>query len=70
MGIGLSALLLLTLLGTVYVTVQRRYPAADRRMGAELRAARREMRAAARLQQRSHPRDYNLTADWMTQRGF
>jgi hypothetical protein len=70
MVMSLVVLLLLTLLGAVYLTVQRRSSAADRRLPADLRAARRAMRSAARLQRRSAPRDYNLTADWVMQRGF
>lgn len=70
MVMSLVVLLLLTLLGAVYLTVQRRCLAADRRRAAALRAGRRAMRSAARLQRRSAPRDYTLTADWVTQRGF
>ena len=47
-----------------------RYARRDRGMSPQLRAARREMRSAARLQRRSGPRDYNVGTAFLGYRGF
>jgi hypothetical protein len=75
MEVGLMALAWtlvgLLILGLPAATLlQWRYARRDRGMLPPLRAARREMRSAARLQRRSGPRDYNVGTAFLSYRGF